>query len=617
MDTALPITVHGGLSLRVLGAPEFIGAGAEEAAAIIDQPKRLALLIYLAASLPRGFHRRDELVALLWPETDAGRARNSLRQSLHVLRQHLPQGTVLAHGSEEVALCSQRLRLDSETLEHHLDHGREAEALALYRGDLLVGCHLADSPEFDFWIHIERERLNRRVVRAALVLAKRSEMDGNGEQASEWARFAHKRAPYDEDVLHEVVDLLQLSGDRAGAARIYTAAAKRFRSQLGISLPPNGESVFRDASSRSATKRTADTGRSYASAGVRSDDRQPVYAPIRPRPVPAEARRLYLEARDYSAQRSPATIGRAIEGFTHALRLAPDYAEAHAGVAFALAQATVYIGYVGCDTWPRIRTHAARAVRLDPTLGEAHALLAQVTLCNDYDWTAAERMYQRALELDPISPISRQSYAMYFLTASGRTEEALEVLDRTRDIMPDAHGISTFYALSCVYGRQFERAIQEVATVLKTQPMFAQAHWVHGMALEALGDVDAAIAAFETGLTLTKGSSLFLSQLGRACARAGQIKRANETLAELNRRGEEAGPAAYFTTEILAALGEPEMAIDKVYAAYRQRNPFMVFSGVLFGLDPLRNHRRFRDLLMRIGINTRRQTHNTPVGVQH
>ena len=83
----------------------------------------------------------------------------------------------------------------------------------------------------------------------------------------------------------------------------------------------------------------------------------------------------------------------------------------------------------------------------------------------------------------------------------------------------------------------------------------------------------------------------------------GHHARAREILAELDDREEHAGPATYYTAEILAALGEPEVAIDRLYAAYRQRNPLMIFAGVMFGLDPLRSHRRFRDLLMRLGIH--------------
>ena len=606
MKTAPPVsTVHGGLTLLVLGAPEFSGAGAQVASGLLDQPMRLALLVYLAAALPRGFRRRDELVALLWPESDAQHARNSLRQSLHVLRKHLPPDAVTIRGSEDVRVSSPHLRVDCEVFEDRLGHGREEEALALYRGDMLQSCHLADCPEFESWLDGERDRLRRRAVRGALVLARRCILDADGARAAEWAHFAQERAPLDEDVLHDVVGLLRELGDRSGAAQVYAGAVQRFRSQLGITLAPFGEPVASPVS-RQGRREELVLSRGDEPPGVRPirSSRFLPHGRTVARSVSTDARRLYLEARQYSAQRSPATIARAIDAFEASLRLAPDYAEAHAGLAFALAQATVYIGYPGIDTWPRIRAHASRAIRLDPSLGEAHALLAHATLCHDYDWTLAERIYRHAIELDQVSETTSSGFALYCLTASGRTDEALELLDRARDIMPHVSGISTFYAMCCVWGRRFERGRDEAAAVIEAQPAFAQAYWVLGMALEGLGDLEGAIRIFEAGLALTNGSSLLLSQLGRACATAGDETRAREILVELEHRGERAGPAAYFVAEILTALGDFDGAIDKLYEAYRQRHPMMVFAGVVFGLDPLRGHRRFRDLLMRLGIRS-------------
>lgn len=229
-------------------------------------------------------------------------------------------------------------------------------------------------------------------------------------------------------------------------------------------------------------------------------------------------------------------------------------------------------------------------------------MLAQATLCHDYDWTSAERMYRIALELDPVSDVLRFSFAHYFLTGAGRIDEALDTLDRLRDILPSTPAIGYMYAMSCVYGRRYERGRDEASAVLEALPEFGLAYWVLGMAHEGLGDLDAAIRAFEAGLAITNGSSLLLTQIGRACASAGDHARARQILAELEGRGEQAGPAAYFTAEILAALGDLDPAIDSLYASYRQRNPMMVFAGVLPGLDPLREQRRFRELLMRMGI---------------
>jgi tetratricopeptide (TPR) repeat protein len=134
------------------------------------------------------------------------------------------------------------------------------------------------------------------------------------------------------------------------------------------------------------------------------------------------------------------------------------------------------------------------------------------------------------------------------------------------------------------------------------EPGFVQAHWIRGLALEGLGDFVAAVETFERGASLTNGSSLMLSQLGRACARSGDHTRAERILAELDSRGETTGPAAYFTAEILGALGRREEALDRLYLAYRERNPLLVFAGIRSGLDPLRGERRFNELLIRIGL---------------
>ena len=64
--------------LRILGGVELCGPDGRPVRSILAQPKRLALLIYLAAAGPEAFRRRDTLLALFWPEADAGRARRAL-----------------------------------------------------------------------------------------------------------------------------------------------------------------------------------------------------------------------------------------------------------------------------------------------------------------------------------------------------------------------------------------------------------------------------------------------------------------------------------------------------------------------------------------------------------
>src|SRR3989449_4713409 len=82
------------IELRMLGRLSLTGADGREVRGLLGQPRRLALLAYLAAASPQGFHRRDTLLALFWPELDQEHARAALRQALHVVRDALGAGAV-------------------------------------------------------------------------------------------------------------------------------------------------------------------------------------------------------------------------------------------------------------------------------------------------------------------------------------------------------------------------------------------------------------------------------------------------------------------------------------------------------------------------------------------
>src|SRR5262249_5574680 len=90
------------LTLRVLGAVSLTGR--EGAEALLAQPKRAALLIYLATARPNGHHRRDRLVSMFWPEHDQDHARAALRKALYAIRQTLGDDILVTRGDEEVAV---------------------------------------------------------------------------------------------------------------------------------------------------------------------------------------------------------------------------------------------------------------------------------------------------------------------------------------------------------------------------------------------------------------------------------------------------------------------------------------------------------------------------------
>ncbi|HSL70634.1 MAG TPA: hypothetical protein VK864_10365, partial [Longimicrobiales bacterium] len=130
------------LEFRTLGTIDLRQASGARIESVLGHSKRLSLLAYLCASYPPGLHRRDSLVALLWPELDDAHARGALRHELYELRLCLGSGALRRDGDESVGVDGQRLWCDATAFDAAVDAGRLQEAMDLWRGDFLPGVHV-------------------------------------------------------------------------------------------------------------------------------------------------------------------------------------------------------------------------------------------------------------------------------------------------------------------------------------------------------------------------------------------------------------------------------------------------------------------------------------------
>ena len=217
---------------------------------ILTASKPAALLTYLAIATPRGFHRRDTLLALLWPESDQEHARGALRQALHVIRHSMTDGVLLTEGDDAIAVDRDMFWCDAVAFEELLDGGKEEEALALYRGTLLEGFHLTGCLEFERWLKDERLRLKRRAAHAARSLLEQAEAQGNLAKAIEWGRKATAIVPNDETGLRWLITLLDREGNRAGAIREYEAFAERLREDYEANPAPETTALIESVRAR-------------------------------------------------------------------------------------------------------------------------------------------------------------------------------------------------------------------------------------------------------------------------------------------------------------------------------------------------------------------------------
>jgi len=237
------------VEFRVLGGLNLLGVGGHELNSVLAQPKRVALLAYLAAATPRRLHRRDSLVALFWPELDQEHARAALRQALHGLRHALGDGVLVSRGDDDVGLHADHIRCDVIEFERATEAGRLADALDLYRGDLLEGFFIRGAPAFEQWLEDERVRLKVLALRSATLLAER----GGLAESVQWGRRALRIAPLDEPTLRRLMQTLDRLGDRAGALEAYEAFAKRLTAELEADPAPETRALAGAVRERVAT----------------------------------------------------------------------------------------------------------------------------------------------------------------------------------------------------------------------------------------------------------------------------------------------------------------------------------------------------------------------------
>jgi serine/threonine-protein kinase len=222
------------IELRILGTVNLVGPDGTEIRDVITQPKLLALLVYLAVATPCGWHRRDTLLGLLWPEHDRVHARRSLRKALHELRCALGADVLERRGKEDLDLAPNALRCDVVAFEAALKERRFTEAMELYRGDLLPGFFVAKVPEFEHWLEGERARLLEQAAYGAWALAELAIANGSRLDALRWARREAALKPLDEAGTQHLMEVCHRIGNRAAALQAYDEFAERLWTELGV-----------------------------------------------------------------------------------------------------------------------------------------------------------------------------------------------------------------------------------------------------------------------------------------------------------------------------------------------------------------------------------------------
>lgn len=316
-------------------------------------------------------------------------------------------------------------------------------------------------------------------------------------------------------------------------------------------------------------------------------------------PVAPKAYEAYLRGRYCWNRRSGEGFGKAIQYFEQAIAEDPTYAAAYAGLADCLSILALWSLVSPDEGCGKAKELALQALEIDSSLAEAHASLAWATMLYDYDFAAAEREFERSIELNPRYATAHQWFGMS-LALMGRYEEGYTELKRAIRLDPSSSVIQWGLGFVCLFARRYDQAIEQFEKTLELDPNSAQAQTGSGLAYLGKAMHQPAIAAFRKAEQLSRGA--LVAYLGDAYAAAGYPDEARRILEQLEELSKQRYVSPFLVGRIHTALGKKDEALRWLETAYRERDAWMVLLKTDPRLDDLRPDPRFKDLLRRMNF---------------
>ena len=308
-----------------------------------------------------------------------------------------------------------------------------------------------------------------------------------------------------------------------------------------------------------------------------------------------EAWQLYLKGRYFWNKRSPAAIRQGIGCFEQAIAGDPRLALAFSGLADSYVAGILPLPQT--ETMPKAKAAALEALARDDSLAEAHATLGKIAHLYEWNWSSAEREFERSLALNPNYPTTHQWYAEYLLSLN-RIAEARQEMKRALELDPLSLAIKLTAGRQAYYTRQYDQAIAQFRQALELDPSFTLGHRWLSLAYELKGQYAEAV---EENLKATASPEKQAALRGawETTGWPGYLRKTVEYgLAEAR----QTYISPFYIAATYASLGEPERAFEWFEKAYQERYQFMVHLHQEPRADSLRSDPRFADLLRRVGL---------------
>jgi eukaryotic-like serine/threonine-protein kinase len=311
---------------------------------------------------------------------------------------------------------------------------------------------------------------------------------------------------------------------------------------------------------------------------------------------------LYLKGRYEWNKRTEAGVKQSIRYFEQATDTDPTYAPAYAGLADSYIVLASWDFVPPLDAYPKAKESAEKALELDQYLAEAHTSLAFLHQVYDADWGAAEKEYQRAIQLNSGYATAHHWYGL-FLVNKAEFDVAKRELDRAEQLDPLSLIIVSQTGHPFYFSRDYDKAVVRYRKAIEMDSSFWPAHMFLGLVLAQKKAFSEAIAEVETADQLSGGSAKAMGALGYVYAISDRAKEARVIARRLIELSRQKFVSSYDIAVIYIGLRENDEAIKWLTVSLHE--------GTLLDdhdlssdprMDTIRSDPRFQSLVGRKGL---------------
>ena len=318
---------------------------------------------------------------------------------------------------------------------------------------------------------------------------------------------------------------------------------------------------------------------------------------VRPTVPNLDAYNAYLRARFLIHQQSPEALRAALEQLKKLVANYPNYAVAYSGMAVASGFLAFFGMVSGREVYPEVKANAERGYALDAESGETCRVLAGLRAWFEFRWDEANKLYERALELQPSHAPAHMFRAMAML-CQGDIKAAESSLCRSVELDPlSASDCARMAYIHYVKG-DYSSAAEHLTQAFELDRDYPEARFYQGLLNYQEQNYEVVIQ-----LLTHSQSPLDIGLLAAAYAREGCGSQAEGCLERLHRLA-----ADQFVTplaETFAAIGmeDFEHAFLALEDAINHKTNFVTLLAVEPIFHPLRGDRRFAKLMKKLNLS--------------